>query len=79
MPSDAERAFENAVLTLNSYNLTDLWTFCSLLSMLEVFGGDEQHEQYSPFFPFVNPEQVRLMATTVLYSRAADYKHPQEP
>ncbi|WP_157464924.1 hypothetical protein [Deinococcus apachensis] len=47
--------------------------------MLDVFGGDEHHEQHSPFFPFVNSEQVRLLATAVLYSRAADYKQPREP
>lgn len=78
-PSSA-RAFEDALSPLNRFNLTDVWQFCSLLSMADLFGSeDETPSGRRALFPALNSEQIRLFASAVLYSRAADYKTPAQP
>ena len=80
MSSSSERAFEAALSPLNRFNLADVWQFCSLLSMADLFGGEnETASGRGAFFPALNSEQIRLFASAILSSKAADYKTPAQP
>jgi len=79
MSSSSERFFEQALSSLNRFNLTDVWTLCCLLSMADLFGTeDETPSGRKAFFPALNSEQIRLFASAILSSKAADYKTPAQ-
>jgi hypothetical protein len=62
-------SFDDAVQRLNSKKLESLLEVSSLLSTLELYGGDE-----SPVFPLLNNERCRLFSDAIVSSKAAKYK-----
>lgn len=71
-PIDPNLSYKNAIVKLNSLNLTNIWLVSTIFSYIDFFFDNPQ----SPglLFPAIHGEHISLFQRAILESAAKDYK-----
>ena len=68
----AKQAFDVVTTKLSAFNLTDIWSINSLLSVIDNF--DNSMGGANSFFPVLNYERITMLSKAIIGSNSREYK-----